>query len=214
MKKISLFLLLLTTFVSFSQNSSKAKSLLDEVSRKVASYNNISLTFDYILDNKKENIHQKTSGNVLISKDKYHLNFMGIERIFDNKNIYTVVHDDQEVVITDAANSDDNDFTPSKILTFYQKGYNFQWDKQQNINGKNIQFIKLLPIQTNDENRHIMLGIDTKTKDIQQVIYTNKNNTNTTFKISSFKTNLPIPGDTFSFDEASYKNKGYMITRL
>lgn len=214
MKKLFLVIFLLSGLASFSQNSTKAKSLLDEVSNKVASYENISLTFDYILDNDKENIHQKTSGNVLIKKDKYHLDFMGIERIFDTKNIYTIVHDDEEVVITDASNSDDNEFTPSKILTFYQKGYNFQWDKQQNISGKNIQFIKLLPINTNDENSHIMLGIDTKTKDIQQVVYTNKNNTNTTFKISSLKTNSSMPKNAFSFDEATYKNKGYMITKL
>ncbi len=214
MKKLSLVILFLTSLVGFSQNSAKAKGLLDEVSNKVASYDNISLTFDYILDNDKENIHQKTSGNVLIKKDKYHLDFMGIERIFDTKNIYTIVHDDEEVVITDAANTDDSEFTPSKILTFYQKGYNFLWDKQQKINGKNIQFIKLLPINTNDENHHIMLGIDTKTKDIQQVVYTNKNNTNTTFKISSFKTNSNIPKNSFSFDEGTYKNKGYMITKL
>ncbi|MEN8123270.1 MAG: outer membrane lipoprotein carrier protein LolA [Bacteroidota bacterium] len=208
---IALFLFALT---GYSQNSAKAEALLDEVSTKVASYNNIFMTFDYILNNKSEDIHQETSGDVQLQGDKYHLNFMGIERIYDTKKVYTIMHDDEEVVISNGANDDDSEFTPSKILTFYQKGYFFKWDKLQTIAGKKIQFVKLLPKNTNAENKYILLGVDTISKNIYQVIYTNKNNTDTTFKIRSFKTNKELSKDIFSFDEGKYKAKDYIITRL
>jgi outer membrane lipoprotein-sorting protein len=214
MKKLAFISILLLSLTAFSQNDSKAKKLLDEVSQKVASYKTISLNFDYLLDNEKENIHQQTKGSVNLQGDKYHLNFMGIERIFDTKKVYTIVHDDEEVVISDSSGDDESDFTPSKILTFYQKGYTFKWDKSKIIKGKNIQFIKLLPKNVNAENLYILLGIDTKSKNIYHVVYANKNETKTTFKIRAFKSNTTFSKGEFSFDEAKYKAKDYIITRL
>ncbi len=213
-KILSVVLFILSFSTSFAQNSAKAKTLLDEVSAKVASYHTIYLTFDYILDNEKENIHQETNGNVKIEGENYHLNFMGVERIYDGKKIYTIVHEDEEVVISDGDSEDESDFTPSKILTFYKKGYHFEWDKLKNIGGKSIQFIKLIPINTNADIRYILLGIDTKSKNIYQVVYTGQKNTNTTFKIRSFKTNTSLSPNEFNFDEAKYKEKDYIITRL
>ncbi len=212
--KVFFIALFLTALTSFSQTTGEAITLLDEVSQKVASYKTIDLTFDYILDNDKENIHQETTGSVRLQNDKYHLNFMGIERIYDTKKVYTLVHEDEEVVISNANSDDESEFTPSKILTFYQKGYSFKWDKLETIGGKKIQFIKLLPKNVNAENQYILLGVNTKSKNIHQVVYTNKNNTNTTFKIRSFKTNAVFSKNEFIFDEAKYKAKDYIITKL
>lgn len=214
MKNIFLIAIAFFTLTTFSQNSEKAVVLLNEVSAKVASYDNILLSFDYLLDNNKENIHQKTTGKVSLHGKNYHLDFMGIERIYDTKKVYTIIHEDEEVVISNTNSEDENEFTPSKILTFYQKGYRFQWDALKTIAGKKIQFIKLLPKNVNAENQYILLGIDTKNKNIYQVVYANKSNTRTTFKIKSFKTNLTFPKGEFTFDEAKYKAKDYIITRL
>jgi len=215
MKKLFLISFLsLISFFGFSQTTAKAKKLLDEVSKKVTTYKNISLTFDYILDNEKENIHQETNGKVTLKGDQYHLNLMGVERIYDGKSIYTIVHEDEEVVINNGNTEEDAAFTPSKMLTFYKKGYRYKWDNLKTIGGKEIQFIKLLPIATNNDNKYILLGIDTKSKNIYQVVYTNKNSSTTTFKIRSFKTNTSLPVHEFSFDEKKYEAKDYIITRL
>jgi len=215
MKKLILSsLFIIVTWVSFGQDTAKAKELLDEVSAKVASYENIYLNFDYILDNEKENVHQETNGNVRIQGEKYHLNFMGIDRIFNGNKVYTIIHEDEEVVISDGESDEESEFTPSKILTFYQKGYNFEWDQLKTLAGKKIQFIKLIPINTNAENKYILLGIDTLSKNIYQVVYTNKKDTNTIFKIRSFKTKTVFPANEFIFDEPKYTAKDYIITTL
>jgi outer membrane lipoprotein-sorting protein len=213
-KALFISLISLLSLTGFAQNSTKAKTLLDEVSQKVASYKNISLSFDYILDNESENIHQETNGKVNLKGDKYHLNLSGVERIFDGKYIYTIAHEDEEVVISNGTSDEESDFTPSKILTFYKKGYTYQWDALKTIGGKKIQFVKLLPINTNDDNKYILLGIDTKSKNIYQVAYTNKNNSITTFKIRSFKSDITLPPNEFGFNEAKYIAKDYIITRL
>lgn len=79
---ISLVLVLL----SFSMNAQdkKAKDLLDQVTAKIKSYN-ISIDFKYSLYNGKENINKESKGNVILSGNKYYLNFMGITKIFDGK---------------------------------------------------------------------------------------------------------------------------------
>jgi len=214
MKKIVIIVLALFATSVFSQSNQQAKTLLNEVSKKVTSYNNIALKFDYVLDNQKENIHQKTTGSVNIQGEKYHLKFMGIDRIYDTNKVYTIVHEDEEVVIANPDNDHENNFTPSKLLTFYKKGYSFKWDTQKTIAGKKIQFIKLIPKNANAENKYILLGIDLKTKNIQQVVYLNNNNTKTSFIILDFNTNIKLPKDEFTFNEAKYKAKDFVITRL
>jgi outer membrane lipoprotein-sorting protein len=211
MKKfITLLFVILNLQAGYSQD--KSKQLLDEVSAKIASYKNIQITFDYSLDNDKEKVHQKTSGNVLIQAEKYNLEFMGVEKIFDGKKIYNIVHEDEEVVISNFS-SEDNDISPSKILSFYKKGYNYTWDRLVTLEGKKIQFIKLTPIKPGDVV-NIMLGIDSQNKQIYQVEYVDKRNTKTAFKIRSFKPNAEIPAKEFLFEEAKYKAKNYTITRM
>jgi len=59
MKKLFL-LLLIATSTAFAQD--KAKTLLNEVSEKAKSYENISIAFKYVLENTTENIKQETRG--------------------------------------------------------------------------------------------------------------------------------------------------------
>ena len=212
MKKILTFVFLTLTITAFSQTSDKSKALLDDVSSKIGSYKNIDITFDYQLDNDKERVHQKTSGSVKIMGQKYHLYFMGVEKIFDGAKIYNIVHEDEEVVVSSPAH-EDSDFSPSNILSFYKKGYKYAWDKEVSVEGKKIQFIKLTPIKAGDVS-YIMLGVDVNNKQINQVEYVDKKNTKTSFRIRSFKTNTEIPSKEFIFEEAKYKAKDYTITKM
>lgn len=205
------FLFFISFFIATNAQD-KSKTLLDEVSAKIAGYKNIQITFDYNLDNPKANVHQKSTGNVNIMGNKYNLKFMGIERIFDGTKVYTIAHEDEEVVISNEATGNE-DFSPSKILSFYKKGYTYTWDKLANIEGKSVQFIKLTPIKSGDTS-NILLGIDTQTKNILSVEYNDKKNTKTTLKIRSFKTNVDLPVKEFTFDEAKYKAKNYTITKM
>ena len=138
------FLMTLAFFIltihGFSQSGDKSKELLDQVSSKISSYKNIDITFDYHLDNDKERVHQKTSGTVKIMGQKYHLYYMGIEKIFDGSKVYSILHEDEEVVISNPA-SEDEEFSPGKILSFYKKGYRYNWDKEVLVDGKKIQYV-------------------------------------------------------------------------
>jgi outer membrane lipoprotein-sorting protein len=210
MKRILVTLLVLVSFTTFAQND--AKKLLDEVSTKVKSYDNISIDFKYVLVNLEEDINQETRGNVILQGDKYLLNILGITRIFDGKTLYSISPEDEEVTISSENSQDENTITPSKMLSFYENGYNYKMDIIQNVNGRKIQYVKLTPIDSNTEINQVLLGIDINTKHIYNLIEVGSNKTKTTLTVNSFKTNEPLSKTLFTFDKTKYKD--YYINKI
>ncbi len=208
-----LTLLFLTTFnpTVFAQDK-KAKALLDEVTAKVKSYTNISIDFKYSLQNARENINQESKGSVILEGDKYVLNFMGTTKLFDGRKVYTIVPEDEEVSISKFDDNDSNAITPSKMLTFFNAGYKYYWDILQNVKGRKIQYIKLVPVSGRDQRKEVLLGIDVQTKHIYNMIETGKNGTKTTLTVNSFKTNQPLSKNQFTFVASKYPN--YYINKL
>ena len=211
MKKITLIFTLFIYAISFGQDS-KAKALLDEVSQKAKSYDNISIDFKYVLDNAAENIKQETRGDVVMQGDKYRLNILGATRIYDGKTLYSISPDDEEVTISTENPDDENSITPSKMLSFYEDGYTYKMDIIQDVKGRKIQYVKLTPMDSNSEIKNVLLGIDAQTKHIFNLIEIGKNGTKTTLTVNSFKTNEPISKSLFTFDRNKYKD--YYINQL
>ncbi len=206
--------LLMVFFIGFSAQAqdAKAKALLDKVTAKIKSYNNISIDFKYSLHNAKENINQDSKGTVVMKGNQYVLNFMGITKLFDGKKTYTIVPEDEEITVSAVNEKDDSAITPSKMLTFFNKGYKYSMDIVQNVSGKKIQYIKLVPINSKDQRKEILLGIDSKTNNIYNVIEIGKKGTKTTLTVNSFKTNQALPKNQFTFAASKYPN--YYINKL
>ena len=213
MKRILLIATLIIAAIANAQQADKAKNLLDEVNSKMSAYNNIYIDFKYNLDNMAENINQETKGNVTIAKDKYLLNYLGATKMYDGSKTYTIVPENEEVTIEKNAN-EETAMTPSRMLTFYKKGYKYKWDIQQNIRGRKIQYVELKPQKQSSEVKQILLGIDIQTKHIYNLIEIGKNGTKTTITINTFKTNQPLSDNIFKFDREKYKKDGYTILEL
>jgi len=212
MKKIIQITFILLLSFSVKAQDAKAKALLDQVTAKVKSYDNIVIDFKYSLNNVKENINQDSKGNVTMKKNQYVLNFMGITKIFDGKKSYTIVPEDEEITVSNVDENDENAITPSKMLTFFNKGYKYNMDIVQDVRGRKIQYIKLIPTNPKDQRKQILLGIDVQTKHIYNLIEIGKNGTKTTLTVNSFKTNQPLSKNQFNFVESKYPN--YYINKL
>ena len=210
--KIAVLYLLFIT--ALSVQAQDAKALLDEVSKKVKSYDNIAITFNYTLNNTKENVKQDTRGDVTMEGEKYILNMMGTTRIFNGRTVYTIIPEDEEVTISEYNKQDDKGISASKLLTFYETGYRYKMDILQRVKGRRIQFVKLNPIDTNAEIKDILLGIDLQTKQVYKLIQTDSYGTQYTITVSSFKTNQELSQNLFSFDEEKYKAEGYYLNKL
>ena len=212
MKRIFQIALLLIVGFTANAQDKKAKDLLDQVTAKVKSYENIVIDFKYALNNSKENINQESKGNVTLKGNLYVLNLMGVTKMFDGKKIYTINPEDEEITVSKFNEKDDKDLSPSKLLTFFNSGYKFYWDITQNIKGRKIQYIKLVPTSGKDQRKEILLGVDSQTKNIYNLIEVGKNGTRTTLTVNSFKTNQPLSKNQFTFAESKYPN--YIINRL
>lgn len=207
MKKIVQILILL--FICFSvqaQKDKKAKQLLDQVTEKIKTYNNIVIDFKYSLNNSKEKINQDSKGNVTMKGNMYVLNLMGVTKMFDGKKIYNINPEDEEITISKFDEKDETAITPSKMLTFFNKGYKCSWDILQEMKGKKVQYVKLIPNNKKDQRKEILLGIDVATKNIYNLIEVGRNGTKTTLTVNSFKTNQTLDPNQFTFVPSKYKN--------
>ena len=202
--KITFFLVLIGTSVAAQNHDPNVKSLLSEVKSTISGYENVNISFKYVLENAEENIYQETKGEVTLKDEKYVLEILGIKRIFDGNNLYTISLEDEEVTISSYINEIENTITPNNLLSFFDEGYNYKFDILQKKYGVEIQYIKLTPIDSNSEIKYVLLGIETNTKHIYNLIEIGKNNTKTTMTVLNFKFNIPLLKSFFSFIPSDY----------
>ena len=213
MKKLITLFALALFLVAFApvgntpaKDKNKAKDLLDKVVTKAKSYKNMVIDFKYAINNSAENINQENKGTVILQGNKYVLSFMGVTKIYDGKKIYTIVPEDEEITITNNDESDPNSMSPNKIFTFFKKGFKYSMDIKQPMAGKTIQYVKLTPSSVTDKRKEILIGIDTKTNHIHNLIEVGKNGTRTTLTVTTFKFNQTLAKNQFTFVKTKYPN--------
>lgn len=200
----------IVTFVALSlpvsaQNADAAKKLLDEVSAKTKSYKNMILGFTF------NNGKQETKGTATIQGNLYSVSFMGVTQLYDGAKVYIINPNDEEVTISSASSGNNQATSISNLLSFYKKGYTYKMDKKQNVSGKTIQYVKLIPTNSKDV-KEIYLGIDTKTKNIYNRTDVYKGGSKTIITVNSFKTNQALSKNQFTFTKSKYPN--YYINNL
>ena len=211
MKNILLILSILLGNFLFAQNDAAAKKLLDEVSENIQKNDHIYIKFDYSLVNKEAGVEQNNQGDLSIQGEKYNVNFFGTNQIFDGNKTYTIIPENEEVNISTASDDNEDTLTPQKFYTFYKKGYRYSMGDKKKIKGKDIQFVKLIPIDSNSDIAEVKIGVDLKNKNIYTIIEKGKNGTLTILTVKKFKTDQKIKDGLFKFDRKKYEDLGYMI---
>ena len=210
MKKILLLIFGLFSTLSYSQDNSDAELLLNKVSENIKNYDNIYINYAYTLQNIEEDINQTNNGSFVTEDEKWRFEMLGVTRIFDGNKLYSISPDDEEVTISSQDPEDETTITPNKMLYFYEEGYYFEMDESKFVgNGqfrKKIQYVKLIPKDSEAEIKYILLGIDTEFNQIYEVIETGKNETVTTISIVDFEFNIPLDSKLFVFDEEKYQD--------
>lgn len=205
--KVHYFVLvfLFNLYLTVAQTSMEAKKILDAVANKISSYENLQFNFTYILNNRQENIRQESKGSVLVAGERYKLEFMGMEQLFDGEKTYTIVPENEEVTIS-TSDEDELGINPTKLLRFYLEGYDYQMDIRQKVSGNIIQYIKLIPSEENPDIDHLLLGINRKNLSIYRLIEVGSNGTQTTLTLINQIVNQPINASPFSFKRSDYPN--------
>ena len=216
MKKYIFLTISIFYSLSYSQVDSDAEKLLNKVSENIKSYNNIYINYTYTLNNLEEDINYTNRGSFVTENDNWRFEMLGITRIFDGDKLYTISPDDEEVTISSQNPEDETTITPNKMLYFYEEGYYFEMGSVKYIGNtdfrKKIQYVKLIPMDSEADIKYIDLGIDTEFNQIYEVVETGKNETITTISIVDFEFNVSLNENLFVFDSAKYD--GYYMNIL
>lgn len=192
--------------VALAQGPDQAKYLLNQVSVEIKKQKNLRLEFQYVLENKEEQIKQETEGKVTLAGDQYKLEFLEVIQLFDGKKTYTIVPENEEITVSIPEEGEAISVNPSKLLSFYEEGYDYHWDISQRVMGRNIQFVKLIPSEENEDIQYLLLGIDVAKNSIYRLIEIGNNKTTTTLTIINQEENISLPEDYFEFNSSEYPN--------
>ena len=170
-KTYTLLILLLNTLIITSQNDPQAEDLLNKVSENIKAYESMYININHNLSNEEEDIDQTNKVSFVKKGDKYNVKWNDITFIYDGKKLYTINPDDEEVTVSTEDFDEESTITPNKILTFFEEGYEFKMDITQDITvvdyyeqrtRKLLQYIKLIPIDSDSEIDFILLAIEKK----------------------------------------------------
>jgi len=211
MKKQYLIIAFFVFFTQLYAQNNAGKALLDKVHDNIKSFKNVVIDFDYTLENKAENVKQTNAGKASLEGEKYRVDLFGTTQIFDGSKTYTIVPDNEEVNISNNEENSENTITPSKFYSFYQNGYTFKMLGAKSEGIKKLEFVQLNPIDTDSDTEKIVIGIDSKKNQIENITETGKNGTQTILSVKKFLSNQTLPEDTFKFDSKKYTSLGYLI---
>lgn len=200
MKKIFCFLLLGVLCFNLSAQDSKAKAVLDKVSAKNKEFKSIKAEFTYSMDNAEEDIHDISTGSIILMGDKYRLEIMGTDNYFDGTTLYSHILDAEEVSISEPEEEEDGGLDPSKIFTVYESGFTYKYVKEEKKGNIAYHIIDLFPEDSEKEFSSIRLKINKAKNQIESLLSVGKDGNNVSITLKNFTPNLTFKNSQFVFD--------------
>jgi outer membrane lipoprotein-sorting protein len=193
------------TLNGFAQTDTKAKAILDEVSKKTKTYTSIAADFSYTIENKKQNTSEKQDGKLVVKGDKYKLDIANQTVLSDGKVTWTILKESKEVQINNASTSDES-VNPSSIFTIYDKGFKYEFVKEETQKDGTVdQIIKLYPLEPAKKNFHtVTLAISKAKKQIKSIRVNGKDGSDITYNVKKFTPNTDVADATFTFNAKTY----------
>ncbi len=208
MRKLLLITILsLFVMAGYSQQDTKAKEILEKVTKTTQSLASIEAKFTFEMNNKTEKIQEKSSGTIILKNKKYKLNIpqMGLQVTCDGKTIWTYMVNSNEVSISNLDEETDDLMDPTRIFTIYESGFNYKYVGESVDGGVTVYNIDLTPQKATGEVNSIKLMIDKQKMLIYGAKMTGKDGNNYNVSIKEFKTDGVFKDSDFVFDVSKYK---------
>ena len=191
----------------YSQQDTKAKEILEKVTKTMQSLTSLDAKFSYEMENKVENVKDKSVGSIVLKGKKYKLNIpqLGTQMICDGKTIWTYMVNSNEVTIADLDESTDELMDPAKIFTIYEKGFNYKFLNETVDAGVPVYNIELTPQKPSGDIQKIKLMIDKQKMLIHGAIMNGKDGNVINVIVTQLKTDGSYADSDFVFDTKKYK---------
>ena len=178
--------------------SQSAEEILEIALERSLTLNNSY--YKFVIESEVESPLLPMTGELFSKGEKYFIDTKDIDQIYDGKNIFTIVHENQEIIV---GNSDISliSFTPNQIFNFFLEDYllNIRSDtKSHIIEAKNINENNMIYIITISSSNYSIEKIEMKDSTSDQII--------NTFLTLTYDYNLTVPLSLFKFDIKNYDN--------
>ena len=196
---------LITLFLSFSVSvfSQDASQILNNLSDKTKSYKNISIDFDFKYVNELEDIREIKSGKIIIENEKFNLEVDDQIIVCNGTEQWIYSKETNEVQILEYDRN--NEFmNPKNLLNIYEKGYNYRYDKEIEIDSKFYHLIDLFPNEENNEIIKISLAISKGENMVKKIEAFESNGAIYTYTV--IKSRYNRKNLKFDFDTSKYEN--------
>jgi outer membrane lipoprotein-sorting protein len=191
--------LLLGLFSFFSLNGqNNGIQVLEEVMNNAMKIKDANYTFKITSEN--ENDLFPISGEIYIKKEKYFIDTEEIDQIFDGDKLYTIIHENDEIIVTSDLNTFFN-FTPKQIFNFFKDDFEIEIKNSQGVS------YNLIARNLIQEDLVYEIIIDSNLLSIKKIEIKNRDNlTLSSFLTLSYKFNLSLPSSLFKFDKNKYND--------
>ena len=158
-------------------------------------------SFKIISENEKDLF--PISGELYIKKEKYFIDTEEIDQIFDGDKLYTIIHENEEIIVTSDSNTFFN-FTPKQIFNFFKDDFEIEIEESQDFS------LNLIARNLIQEDLFYKIIIDSNLLSIKRIDIKNRDNlTLSSFLTLSYKFNLSLPSSLFKFDKNKFGD--YML---
>jgi len=156
--------------------------------------------YKFLIESEIESPLLPMIGELYTKGEKYFIDTKDIDQIYDGKNIFTIVHENQEIIV---GNSDISliSFTPNQIFNFFLEDYllNVKSEtKRHIIEAKDRNEDNMIYFITINSSNYSIEKIEMKDTSSEQIV--------NTFLTLTYDYNLTVPLSLFKFDIRNYAN--------
>lgn len=189
---------------SVLQAKNSPEELLKKTLDKMTSLHNFKANLSYTMDNKQMNIHEKKTGTIFVEGDKFRIELEGQIIISDGKNVWTIIKDSKEVMLTSVDPANPNSFSPTAILKRYVD-YKARFEKHDK--DSNVKTLVLIS-KKETTYKKLTLVVDESKLLLKDISLYDKEGNVFTYHISDFRSDLKVAPGTFTFRPEDFPGYG------
>jgi outer membrane lipoprotein-sorting protein len=189
MTKLFTTLLIALGTTLFAQDQ-VAKDVLDRLSSTTKSYKNMTVDFDFIFENKNQNINENQKGILVLQEEMFRLEMEEQIIINDGESQWIYLADMNEVQIMEH-DPEEQMMSPNKLFTIYEEGYKYTYVGTESQKGKRLQIIDLFPEESGAFIK-VTLAVDAAKNQLHKITMHDKNGGTYAYLVTNFKSNTAI----------------------
>jgi len=203
MKKTGLVIVIsLAAMAAFSQKDPEAVKVLSEFSRKAAAAPSVTIEYDILAYDAREEEETTLKGRAVISGDRFMVTLPDNIIRADGKAIWNYMPEVKEVTVTEPDPSDESFMSkPSLLFTMHEKGYKVRLLEQN----AGEWVIDLYPEDIEVNIVRIRFRIGKGQYDLRSAEYRTKDGMTLTMTVSKYDLTFRPPTGYFTFNPADHK---------